>query len=294
MTRLFLFLCLWLSLWAQNVLGSILAIDYGADFIKASLFIKASVKDKAKTPVIIGPAPLWRLTVYDSTGPREFLVGLPHTTAGTLAGRGTRTYVAIDVSQKNGPFVYLKDAWRVDHEGIEQEGKILAVLNDNSGGGPVSSVPTLLCHGDVGAQVTLSQEEWNLQHPGVDPKDCRLKAHRHYRLVVKEVCLPMRDFKSSHDLIMLLLDCIEAHGQAYARKRLLHRDVSAGNVLILPKEEVVDGVIKLKRVGILADWELAKREVDPRTDDAPRQPDRTGTWQFTSAMALANPSKRIV
>ncbi|KAI8996318.1 actin-like ATPase domain-containing protein [Trametes punicea] len=37
MTRLFLFLCLWLSLWSESVLGSILAIDYGADFIKASL-----------------------------------------------------------------------------------------------------------------------------------------------------------------------------------------------------------------------------------------------------------------
>lgn len=37
MSRLFLFLCIWLSLWSESVLGSILAIDYGADFIKASL-----------------------------------------------------------------------------------------------------------------------------------------------------------------------------------------------------------------------------------------------------------------
>ncbi len=37
MTRLCLFLCLWLSLWSERVLGSVLAIDYGADFIKASL-----------------------------------------------------------------------------------------------------------------------------------------------------------------------------------------------------------------------------------------------------------------
>ncbi|TFK82826.1 actin-like ATPase domain-containing protein [Polyporus arcularius HHB13444] len=37
MTRLLLFLCLWLSLWSERVLGSVLAIDYGADFIKASL-----------------------------------------------------------------------------------------------------------------------------------------------------------------------------------------------------------------------------------------------------------------
>ncbi|KAL1943263.1 hypothetical protein VTO73DRAFT_4338 [Trametes versicolor] len=37
MSRLFLFLCLWFSLWSETVFGSILAIDYGADFIKASL-----------------------------------------------------------------------------------------------------------------------------------------------------------------------------------------------------------------------------------------------------------------
>ena len=37
MPRLCLVLCLWLALWSDTVLGSILAIDYGADFIKASL-----------------------------------------------------------------------------------------------------------------------------------------------------------------------------------------------------------------------------------------------------------------
>ena len=37
MPRLGFLLCLWLSLWSEHVLGAILAIDYGADFIKASL-----------------------------------------------------------------------------------------------------------------------------------------------------------------------------------------------------------------------------------------------------------------
>ena len=37
MTRLCLFLCLWLSLWSGAALASVLAIDYGADSIKASL-----------------------------------------------------------------------------------------------------------------------------------------------------------------------------------------------------------------------------------------------------------------
>ena len=37
MTRLGFLLCLWFSLWSERVFASILAIDYGADFIKASL-----------------------------------------------------------------------------------------------------------------------------------------------------------------------------------------------------------------------------------------------------------------
>ncbi|OSD00271.1 hypothetical protein PYCCODRAFT_1414665 [Trametes coccinea BRFM310] len=268
--------------------------EHARQIFKDSLFVKSSSQDDSKPPVILGPAPLWRLTVHDSTGPRSFLVGLPHTTAGTLAGRGTRTYVAIDTSQAHGPFVYLKDAWRVAHQGIEQEGSILTLLNDNSNGGPVQGVPTLLCHGDVGNQVTRSQEVWQVKHPGTDPVDCPLKTHRHYRLVVKEVCLPLRDFRIFYELVGVICDCVETHGEAYKRKGLLHRDISAGNVLMYPKQVAVKGKIIEARVGILADWELAKRVGKPNTEDAPRQPDRTGTWQFTSAMALDNPKKRIV
>ena len=50
----------------------------------------------------------------------------------------------------------------------------------------------------------------------------------------------------------------------------LHRDISAGNILIYLKN---DGKGTIVRVGILADWELAKR-LDDNSKDA-RQPDRT-------------------
>ncbi|KAI9062408.1 hypothetical protein FKP32DRAFT_844181 [Trametes sanguinea] len=276
--------------------------EHAREMFKNSLFVRAPAKVDAKgvptgdvmDPVILGPAALWRLTVHDASGPRDFLVGLPHTTAGTLAGRGTRTYVAIDTARMDGPFVYLKDAWRVDHEEIEQEGKILAVLNDDSGGGPVNGVPTLRCHGDVEDQVTRSQIVWQRKHPGIDPKDCPLKTHRHYRLVVDEVCRPMREFDTFLDLVVVIHDCIAAHGDAYVRKGLLHRDISAGNVLIYPKQVVTDSGVIEDPVGILADWELAKKVDESRTKQAPRQPHRTGTWQFTSAMALDNPKKRVV
>ncbi|KAI9062415.1 hypothetical protein FKP32DRAFT_844644 [Trametes sanguinea] len=268
--------------------------EHARQIFKDSLFIKSSPQEDGKPPVNLRPAPLWRLTVVDSGRLREFLVGLPHTTAGTLAGRGTRTYVAVDLAHRDGPFVYLKDAWRVDHKGIEQEGKILALLNDDSDGGPVQGVPTLVCHGDVGGQVTRTQKTWLDKHPNVKPEDCPLKTHRHYRLVVQEVCRPVREFGSFVVLIGVIYDCIEAHENAYRRKGLLHRDISAGNVLILPKlVSAGDETIEMS-VGILADWELAKKVDESKTERAPCQPDRTGTWQFTSAMALDNPKKRIV
>ncbi|CDO68849.1 hypothetical protein BN946_scf185035.g2 [Trametes cinnabarina] len=78
----------------------------------------------------------WKLKVDDESDPasgpktRYFLVGRPHFTAAKgLVGRATRGYVGIDLEDPAGPFVYVKDAWRVDHEGIRKEGEILGYLN---------------------------------------------------------------------------------------------------------------------------------------------------------------------
>ncbi|KAI0696665.1 hypothetical protein C8T65DRAFT_663374 [Cerioporus squamosus] len=211
---------------------------------------------------------------------RDFLVGRPHFSSSELAGRGTRCYVAIDCNDREGPFVYLKDAWRVAHDGIEREGDVLAFLNDDEApGGRVEGVPTLVCHGDVGNQQTVSQDVWKALHPNKET-ECPLKTHRHYRIVVREVCLSMDNFRNAAELVYLIFLCIVAHGQAY-RKGVIHRDVSAGNVLIYLVQE---------RVGILTDWELSKRTNAP---DTARQPDRTGTWQFMSAYTLNNPDEPI-
>ncbi|CDO78014.1 hypothetical protein BN946_scf184907.g4 [Trametes cinnabarina] len=271
--------------WNGTVVG-----EHARDMFRKSLFITYTVMEEGKSREDITiPAPLWRLTVYDASGSRDFLVGLPHTTAGSLRGRGTRTYVALDAQDMDGPFVYLKDTWRVDHERIEREGKNLALLNNNSEGGPVDGVPTLLYHGDVGDQVTYSQVVWWLKYPNASPEACLMKTHRHYRLVVKEVCLSMSDFRCFIELVSMVIDCIDAHGHAYTRKGLLHCDISAGNVLIYPKIVEVDGQVSEQWVGLLADWELAKQVRTTDTKDASRQPDRIGTWQFASAMALDNP-----
>lgn len=84
---------------------------------------------------------------------RYFLVGTPRFCSGGMTGRGTRGYVALDLEKLDEgylKFVWLKDAWRVDHEGIGKEGLILRKLNLDD----VRYVPTLLCHGDVAEQRT--------------------------------------------------------------------------------------------------------------------------------------------
>ncbi|KAJ2966718.1 hypothetical protein NUW54_g13727 [Trametes sanguinea] len=209
-----------------------------------------------------------------------------------LVGRATRGFVAIDLGDPYGPFVYLKDTWRVNHEGIRKEGSILGHLNEQG----VENIPTRLCHGDVSPpepefQATISHEVWKEENPKV--LACPLKAHRHYRLVVKEVCLPMSDFVNGFELIYLITRCISAHRSAFL-KGILHRDISAGNVLIYPREYInEDGKLQILRDGLLTDWELAKDVEAKPVAKGPSQTDCTGTWQFLSAHALAHPGKQI-
>ncbi|KAI0645207.1 hypothetical protein C8Q79DRAFT_758439 [Trametes meyenii] len=220
---------------------------------------------------------------------RYFLVGKPTFVSDGLSGRGTRGYVAIDLSDREGPFVFLKDVWRVDHPGIRREGEILGFLNERG----VQSIPTRLYHGDVDPlclQTTLAQNVWKAKHPK-DADKCPLKTHTHYRMVVREVGLPMDEFKDGKELIYLVTRCIGAHWGAY-QQGILHRDISSGNVLISIKESIDrNGNLKQRRDGLLTDWELAK-DINATTE-VPRQPNRTGTWKFLSANILWDCTKKV-
>ncbi|KAI0628957.1 hypothetical protein C8Q77DRAFT_325598 [Trametes polyzona] len=235
----------------------------------------------------------WKLKVSDGKKAREFLVGRPHFIAYGLAGRGTKGFVAIDCNDPEGPLVYLKDVWRVAHPELRREGDILAHLNGGQDDTPVENVPTLICHGDVGDQATMTQEVWKEKNPTVPEERCPLKIHRHYRLVMKEVALPITSFKCGLELVFLFVRAITAHQQAY-QKGVLHRDISSGNVLIQILE-VVDPenpkILKTSRDVLLADWELSDLQNDG--DGGPRPPRRIGTWQFASASALNDLSKKI-
>ncbi|KAI0665670.1 hypothetical protein C8Q78DRAFT_986039 [Trametes maxima] len=267
-------------------------IDVTAEEVARDSELAKSMSDRAKIgtddyarerfAASLEPAWPWYLLhlTDERTGrKRRFLVGKPHFTAFGVAGRGTRSYVAVDADNISGPFVHLKDAWRVVHDEIDKEGTILEQLNKES----VPFIPTLLCHGDLG-QHTLSLKLWRKYHPDV-PEDqmCPVKQHTHYRLVVKEVGKPLSEFKDGRELVFAMFCCLKAHAKAY-KAGIIHRDISFGNILLFPR--------KGAWVGLLNDWELSKK-VNSKYPQG-RQPDRTGTWQFLSANALVKPTKHIV
>jgi serine/threonine protein kinase len=92
--------------------------------------------------------------------------------------------------------------------------------------------------------------------------------HRHYRIVLDTIGIPLEQFKCSRDMVrairasligeffesrnvcFTLMDDVTtiAHEAAYTRCGILHRDISPSNILI---SDNVDG-------GLLIDWDLCK------------------------------------
>ena len=180
--------------------------------------------------------PRYRLTLNDQI----FLVGKPIFESTGLFWRGARGYLAWHVNSNS--FVFLKDAWRPLHTTTATEGETLQRLN----AARVSNVPTLVCHGFVGKQSTLQWVTDNCTYvdqrmnadqeakahtvdrdeaqskgkkrKAEDPEDSdrhddeikpRLRHYAHYRICVKEICLPLKEFKSSKQLITIVRDCID-------------------------------------------------------------------------------------
>ncbi|KAI0292370.1 kinase-like domain-containing protein [Multifurca ochricompacta] len=204
---------------------------------------------------------------------------------GGLFGRSTFGYIAFDVASTN--LVYLKDFWRTDLPGIQKESDIYCKLHDAQ----VPNIPRLGPAGDVplspectatasfATQRTRTQDyltipdgehEWCPGQLHVDP-------YVHYRLVLETLGKSLSTFKSTRQLCEVIRDAIVAHSAAYERAQILHRDVSAGNILITEEG-----------TGMLIDWDLSK-QVHKGVEEGPRQHSRTGTWQFISISRLREP-----
>ncbi|RPD63392.1 hypothetical protein L227DRAFT_521527 [Lentinus tigrinus ALCF2SS1-6] len=134
------------------------------------------------------------------------------------------------------------------------------------------------------AGVKRSAEEMEKQEAGAG-----LRHLIHFRVVMKEICLGAMAFKNSRQWVAIILDSLVAHSQAYDRCGYIHRDVSAGNILILPTIRRQGDKRVVYWQGILADWELAKH----KDINYAREPDRTGTWHYMSWNLLSYPGDSV-
>ncbi|KAH9923940.1 uncharacterized protein BXZ73DRAFT_79341 [Epithele typhae] len=136
-----------------------------------------------------------------------------------------------------------------------------------------------------------------------------LRHLRHIRMVVEEVCLPLCEIPSGFVLVRAIYnamagkfvhclqlsddaDVFTAHRGAHRKcEDLLHRDISAGNILLLPVyfHDSVKKTTKIEWFGILTDWEMAKRA----GIKVARQPLRTGTWAYMSSLCQKDATRPI-
>ncbi|KDQ59768.1 hypothetical protein JAAARDRAFT_46404 [Jaapia argillacea MUCL 33604] len=194
---------------------------------------------------------------------REYIVGKPKFKTNGVTGRGTRGYVALDV--KTEKFVWLKDVWRLDS--LHREGDMVQELND--------------------VKVRFGPPPPEDSNP--------MKEYIHYRLVVAEVGLDLSEFSNGRELVRVIRDCLIAHRDAYEQLSVLHRDVSAGNILIVPGPGHLPGSPAIRR-GMLNDWELCKKlnQSSNSTDEDAElgQDNRVGTWAFMSGLLVLDVSRR--
>ncbi|PIL32451.1 hypothetical protein GSI_05153 [Ganoderma sinense ZZ0214-1] len=144
----------------------------------------------------------------------------------------------------------------------------------------------------------LDDDDEPSAEPATGTQGSPLRLHQHYRLVVEEVAMPLDCFEYPRQLIQIVFDCVVAHYEASTKpepnKCLLHRDISSGNILIYPRVLTnEEGVVYVQWRGLLADWEMSKPQHKGDGQRRPRQPERTGTWQYTS-VALLGPGAKFV
>ncbi|TBU23670.1 hypothetical protein BD311DRAFT_868640 [Dichomitus squalens] len=127
--------------------------------------------------------------------------------------------------------------------------------------------------------------------------DCPLGQNKHYRIVVQEVCMPLKHFRYGRQLLAVVSDCVVAHHQAETNPetRILHCDISGGNILIYPKikRDQEGNNPLLIWTGILTDWELAKPVDSQGTASEVIQGDRMGTYPFMSVNLITHMTKPV-
>ncbi|RPD73199.1 hypothetical protein L226DRAFT_614421 [Lentinus tigrinus ALCF2SS1-7] len=204
--------------------------------------------------------------------PRSFLIGKAYFSSHSLIGRSTRGYIAYDIDGER--LCFLKDYWRPY---VPKRTRPEHMIYERMARCGVEGIPTLICGGDVGGmQAQTSQIQDILCHPDGAPSVPLF----HYRIATVEIGLPLESFMNFKQLALVFADAVLTHYEAWDKAKVLHHDISIGNILIDPRT--------LTRA-LLIDWDLCRLQCE--LESGLTEPDRTGTFQFRSALAARFPRK---
>ncbi|GJJ09174.1 hypothetical protein Clacol_003396 [Clathrus columnatus] len=153
------------------------------------------------------------------------------------------------------------DSWRLDSQTPEHD--VYHRLRTSN----VSHIPTVVEGGDILDHETFTQGLLEEKLVWIRNPSRRLKKHRHYRLILKEIATPLHSFSSTKILVSAIRDAMEAHRAAYFSAGILHGDISSGNIMIY------------NNGGLLIDWDLSR-------STGAQISERTGTWPFISCRLL--------
>ncbi|KAI0089463.1 hypothetical protein BDY19DRAFT_942442, partial [Irpex rosettiformis] len=192
---------------------------------------------------------VYRVTVYDDeTGDQvKVLIRRPLFAHHTAIGRGTRGYLAYHIDLETLKF--LKDTRRVVHDRLIPERTLLRMLSESK----VPFLPSVICGGDVpdpqsGGKVLTKFSEWVKNHLDLSLKvgfaDSRTFCqHR----LLEDIAYPLESAENSKEIVVALLDVFISMGVARGALKILHRDISVGNIMLSKNEK--------RDIGILGDWD---------------------------------------
>lgn len=229
---------------------------------------------------------------------QSFIVPAPHCHERDLSPFGSASHgVAAIALDKEGPTTgsvcFVKDGWHDLHRPSEYDiyGKLHA-----SG---VRNIAEILCGGDWivgplegdGNGVPDAQDySVTVGHiyalkPWVRSlEDCKIKPRRlrNNLIALNVIGWPLKGFRKAHELVGALADAMEAYEDALQKAKVMHRDISESNILLVRS---ASGEVR----GILIDWDHSTIW-DPC--GGKNNSRRTGTWRFMSVSLLRSVDAR--
>ncbi|KAJ2325355.1 hypothetical protein GGI00_005062, partial [Coemansia sp. RSA 2681] len=239
----------------------------------------------------------------------------PTFAAGTSFGRNTRGFPATeDISNIDEPNVYIKTAWQhmepesdlkrpselkcllklakmLDehpkssiHTPHLKAGGVMAVRRSDGTSMPMT---TTNYYGKAVLKRLAGANEDEFDQIGQEAGSALFTTPRgRHVFVTSPYCDPLNTATSVHELIIVLYHAMRTHSWALETCNLLHRDISANNIMI-KRGKAENGNLLIH--GILIDYDCA---IHPGVERVAR-PERTGTKPFMSVLNLeAHPDER--